>query len=62
MPFIEVKAIDSRFADPAVAERLITALTDAACQVFGEESRSVMWVVVQGVPAKQWGIGGKPLP
>jgi 4-oxalocrotonate tautomerase len=61
MPYIEVKAIDRRFIDPAVSERLIAALTDAACEVFGEESRQSIWVVVQGVPAQQWGIGGKPL-
>jgi phenylpyruvate tautomerase PptA (4-oxalocrotonate tautomerase family) len=61
MPYIEVKAVDRRFSDPAVSERLIAALTDAACQVFGEDSRPSIWVVVEGVPARQWGIGGKPL-
>ena len=61
MPYIEVKAVDRRFADPAVSERLIAALTDAACEVFGEEARSQIWVVIAGVPAERWGIGGKPL-
>jgi phenylpyruvate tautomerase PptA (4-oxalocrotonate tautomerase family) len=61
MPYIEVKATDRRFSDPAVAERLIAALTDAACEVFGEDARPSMWVVVQSVPAQQWGVGGKPL-
>ncbi len=61
MPYIEVKATDRRFSDPAVAERLIAALTDAACEVFGEDARPSMWVVVQGIPAQQWGVGGKPL-
>jgi 4-oxalocrotonate tautomerase len=61
MPYIEVKAVDRRFDDPAVSKALIAALTDAACQVFGEESRSQIWVVVEGVPAQRWGIGGKPL-
>ncbi len=61
MPYIEVKAVDRRFEDPAVAQRLIEVLTDAACEVFGEESRSSIWVVVEGVPAGRWGIGGKPL-
>ena len=42
-------------------ERLIATLTDAACQVFGEEARSQIWVVLEGVPATQWGIGGKSL-
>jgi 4-oxalocrotonate tautomerase len=61
MPYIEVKATDRRFSDPAVAERLIAALTDAACEVFGEDARPSMWVVVQSVPEQQWGVGGKPL-
>jgi phenylpyruvate tautomerase PptA (4-oxalocrotonate tautomerase family) len=61
MPYIEVKATDRRFSDPAVAPRLIAALTDAACEVFGEDARPSMWVVVQSVPAQQWGVGGKPL-
>ena len=61
MPLIEVKATDRRFADPDVSERLITALTDAACEVWGEDARPSIWVVVEPVPARQWGVGGKPL-
>lgn len=61
MPYIEVKATDRRFTDPAVAERLIAVLTDAACEVFGEDARPSIWVVVDPVPARQWGVGGKPL-
>jgi 4-oxalocrotonate tautomerase family enzyme len=61
MPYIEVKAVDSRFDDPEVSRRLITRLTDAACEVFGEDARPSIWVVVDGVPARQWGIGGKAL-
>jgi 4-oxalocrotonate tautomerase len=61
MPLIEVKAVDRRFDDPATNERLIATLTEAACQVWGEEARSQIWVVLEGVPATRWGIGGKPL-
>jgi 4-oxalocrotonate tautomerase family enzyme len=61
MPYIEVKATDRRFTDPATAERLIATLTDAACEVFGEDARPSIWVVVEAVPARQWGVGGKPL-
>jgi 4-oxalocrotonate tautomerase len=61
MPVIQVKAVDRRFDDPAANERLIAALTDAACQVFGEDARSQIWVVLEGVPATRWGIGGKAL-
>ena len=61
MPVIQVKAVDRRFDDPAANQRLIAALTDAACQVFGEDARSQIWVVLEGVPATRWGIGGKAL-
>jgi phenylpyruvate tautomerase PptA (4-oxalocrotonate tautomerase family) len=61
MPLIEVKATDRRFDDPEVSKRLITALTDAACEVWGEDARPSIWVVVEPVPARQWGVGGKPL-
>ena len=61
MPLIEVKAVNRRFDDPATNERLIATLTDAACQVWGEEARPQIWVVLEGVPPTRWGIGGKPL-
>jgi 4-oxalocrotonate tautomerase len=61
MPLIEVKATDRRFTDPGASERLITALTNAACEVWGEDARPHIWVVVEPVPAHQWGVGGQPL-
>jgi len=59
MPYVEIKAFESRFEDEAVAERLIAALTDAVCEVFGESARDQTWVVVEGVPKRHWGFGGK---
>jgi 4-oxalocrotonate tautomerase family enzyme len=61
MPYIEVKATENRFADPAARERLIAELTDAACRVFGEDARPYIWVVIEAVPGPDWGVGGKPL-
>lgn len=61
LPYIEFKAVEGRLEDEATAARLIAALTDAACEVLGEEARPHIWVVVDGVPAERWGIGGKPL-
>jgi 4-oxalocrotonate tautomerase len=61
MPLIEVKATDRRFDDPEASKRLIAALTDAACGVWGEDARPHIWVVVEPVPASQWGVGGEPL-
>jgi 4-oxalocrotonate tautomerase len=61
MPLIKVNATDRRFTDPATVGRLIAALTDAACKVFGEDARPSTWVVVEPVPAHYWGVGGQPL-
>jgi 4-oxalocrotonate tautomerase len=61
VPYIEVKAVDRRFEDPESVKKLIAALTDAACEIFGEEARSQIWVVVEGVPASRFGVGGEPL-
>jgi 4-oxalocrotonate tautomerase len=61
VPYIEVKAVEGRFQVEGAAERLIAALTDAACEVFGEESRSQIWVVLEGVPPARFGVGGRPL-
>ena len=59
MPLIEVKAFDRRFEDPEATERLIAGLTDALCEVFGEEVRDETWVIVDGVAPSQWGFGGE---
>jgi 4-oxalocrotonate tautomerase len=59
MPLIEVKAFDRRFDDPGATERLIAGLTDALCEVFGEEVRDETWVIVDGVKPSHWGFGGE---
>jgi 4-oxalocrotonate tautomerase len=59
MPLIEVKAFDRRFADADATERLIAGLTDAMCEVFGEEVRDETWVIVEGVEPSRWGFGGE---
>lgn len=59
MPLIEVKAFDRRFEDAETTERLIAGLTDALCEVFGEEARDETWVIVEGVEPANWGFGGK---
>jgi len=61
VPLIEVKAVYRRFDAEGAAERLISALTDAACQVFGEDARPQIWVVLEGVPAARFGVAGRPL-
>lgn len=59
MPLIEVKAFEGRFEGEQVAERLIALLTDSMCEVFGEEVREEVWVVLEGVSSRYWGFGGK---
>ncbi|MFY1634940.1 tautomerase family protein [Solwaraspora sp. WMMB335] len=62
MPFIEVKLYEQRLAEPSAASRLITALTDAAVSVLGENARAHTWVVLTPVPSKLWGISGASEP
>ncbi|HLM31222.1 MAG TPA: tautomerase family protein [Solirubrobacterales bacterium] len=59
MPIIEVKAFERRFEDPETAERLIAKLTDALCDVYGEELRAETWVLLEGVAPAHWGFGGE---
>jgi phenylpyruvate tautomerase PptA (4-oxalocrotonate tautomerase family) len=39
---------------------VIAKMTDAICDVIGEDIREHVWVLVEGLSPKQWGIGGKP--
>jgi 4-oxalocrotonate tautomerase len=59
MPIIEVKVFERRLEDETQAERIAVALTDALCSVIGEQAREQTWVIVEGVPAARWAIGGK---
>ena len=59
MPLIEVKAFERRFGDEATNERLIARLTDAMCEVLGEDVREEIWVVLDGVDPTRWGFGGR---
>ncbi len=58
MPLIEVKLYDTRVNDETVP-LLIEKLTDALCEVTSEGLRDHTWVIVEGVPPRQWGMGGK---
>ena len=56
MPLIEVKAFERRFEDPRPPSALIAKLTDALCEVFGEEVRDETWVVLEGVEPLELGL------
>jgi len=59
MPLVEVKLYDRRINDDVVPQ-VIEKVTDALCEVIGEEIRDHTWVHVEGLSPKQWGIVGKP--
>ncbi|MGI8420932.1 MAG: tautomerase family protein [Gaiellaceae bacterium] len=58
MPLVEVKLYDTRVTEESVP-KIIEAMTDALAESSGA-SREHIWVVVEGVPAKHWGVAGKP--
>ncbi len=58
MPLIEVKTYDHRVTDET-AKALVEKLTNAYCEATTEEVRPLVWVIVEGVPSKHWGIGGE---
>ena len=59
MPLIEVKLYDARVTEDSTP-KIVKAMTDALCSVTTEELRSQIWVIVEGVSPKNWGIAGKP--
>jgi 4-oxalocrotonate tautomerase family enzyme len=58
MPLIEVKLYDARVTDEP-CRRSSRALTNALAESSGA-SREHIWVLVEGVFPKYWGVGGKP--
>jgi phenylpyruvate tautomerase PptA (4-oxalocrotonate tautomerase family) len=57
MPHVTARVPEARLAGREPA--LITALTDAIVQVYGEWARDLVVVHLDGVPPGRWGIGGR---
>lgn len=57
MPHLTARVPEARLAGCEAA--LITALTDAVVQVYGEWARDLVVVHLDGIPRGRWGIGGK---
>jgi phenylpyruvate tautomerase PptA (4-oxalocrotonate tautomerase family) len=55
---IEVKAYARRFEDEEKAAQLIAALTDAFGEVYGEDAKRGVEVILQGIEPRLWAIGG----
>ena len=58
MPWVEVKLYDHRVTEESVP-KIIAALTTALAESSGAAPEHIH-VVVQGIPAKHWGVAGKP--
>ena len=58
LPLIEVKLHDARVTEESVP-KIIASLTDALAESSGA-AREHIWVLVEGVSPKNWGVGGAP--
>jgi phenylpyruvate tautomerase PptA (4-oxalocrotonate tautomerase family) len=57
MPHLTARVPEARLAGHEAA--LITALTDAVVEVYGEWARDLVVVHLDGIPQGRWGIGGR---
>ena len=57
MPLVEVKLYDTRVTDESVP-KIVEALTNALAESSGAAKEHI-WVIVEGVQPKRWGIAGK---
>ena len=57
MPHLTARVPEARLAGNEPA--LITALTDALVEVYGEWARDLVVVHLDGIPRGRWGIGGR---
>ena len=58
MPLVEVKLYDARVTEESVP-KIIEAMTNALAESSGA-AREHIWVLVEGVSPKNWGVGGNP--
>jgi phenylpyruvate tautomerase PptA (4-oxalocrotonate tautomerase family) len=56
MPHLTARVPEAQLAGHESA--LITALTDAVVEVYGEWARDIVVVHLDGIPQGRWGIGG----
>ena len=57
MPHVTARVPEAQLAGREQA--LITALTDAVTEVYGQWARDIVVVHLDGVPPGRWGIGGR---
>jgi phenylpyruvate tautomerase PptA (4-oxalocrotonate tautomerase family) len=59
MPHLTARVPEAQLAGREPA--LITALTDAVVQVYGEWARGLVVIHLDGIPRGRWGIGGRAI-
>jgi 4-oxalocrotonate tautomerase len=57
MPLVNVKLIEG-VLDGDQKQEIVERLTDAMVAIYGENTRSVTWVLVEELKSGDWGIGG----
>jgi 4-oxalocrotonate tautomerase len=60
MPLVQVKAFEDELTAEQTKE-LIQKITDAVTTVTSEKLRDVIWVIINQVKSRNWGVGGKAL-
>jgi 4-oxalocrotonate tautomerase len=58
LPLVEVKLYDARVTEESVP-KIIEAMTNALAESSGAAKEHI-WVLVEGVSPKHWGVAGKP--
>jgi 4-oxalocrotonate tautomerase len=58
LPLIDVRLYDTRVTEESVP-KMIEKLTDALAESSGAAKENIH-VIISGVPAKHWGVAGKP--
>jgi len=58
MPWVDVKLYDTRVTEESVP-KIIEAMTKALHESSGAAEEHIQ-VIVHGIPAKHWGVAGKP--
>ncbi len=59
MPHFNVQMFDE-VLDGKIEPKIISALTDAVVDVYGEQARPLVVVELFGIPQHRWGVGGVP--
>lgn len=57
MPLVTINVVENVFTDEQKRE-MIEKVTDTMVSIEGEAMRGNVWVMIEEVPGRHWGIGG----